>query len=86
MLKDVIPSKCFFNINNILIILTLLLVVGVETVPLWFFISVPKIVCASAMKLGGLFVTIHSAYCVKILTSYLAQRRLQGHFCGDTFR
>ena len=27
-----------------------------------------------------------SAYCAKILTSYLAQRRLQGHFCGGTFR
>ena len=39
---------------------------GPNRPPLCFFWSVPITVCASAMKFGGLFVTIHWAYCVKI--------------------
>ena len=65
--------------------LTLLLVGGGANRPPGVFYLYQKPFALAPWNLG-LFLTVHWAYCVKILTSYLAQRRLQGHFCGGTFR
>ena len=53
---------------------------GGGRIPPVVFSSIPKTACASAMKLGDFFVTIYWAFCAKSFTSYLVQRRLQGHF------
>ena len=66
--------------------LTLLLVGGGGESPPVVFLICTKNRLRYRHETWGLFVTIHWANCVKILTSLLAQRRLQGHFRGGTFR